>query len=82
MRGTQSVGVTLLLWFAGAVTALAGTFVFVEFGLTLPRYVIGNSKEAIPKNGGEFNYVSNSSMTAYAKANNGSSNISCEDQGF
>ena len=58
MRGTQSVGVTLLLWFAGSVLAVAGIFMFIELGLSLPRHVIGNSKEAIPKNGGELNYVS------------------------
>ena len=57
MRGTQSVGITLLFWFCGAVTALAGTFVFVELGLNIPRYVIDGSKEAVPKNGGELNYV-------------------------
>ena len=57
MRGTQSVGVTLLFWFGGAATAIAGTFVFIELGLNIPRYVIDGSKEAIPKNGGELNYV-------------------------
>lgn len=57
MRGTQSVGITLLFWFGGALTAIAATFVFVELGLNIPRYVINGSKEAIPKNGGELNYV-------------------------
>ena len=79
MRGTQSVGVALLLWFAGAVAAAAGTFVFVEFGLTLPRYLVAGSKEAVPKNGGELNYASNSPI-AIATADSDSSNILYKDQ--
>ena len=58
MRGTQSVGVTMIFWLIGAVAAMAGTLVFVEFGLTIPRYrMVDGIEQAVPKNGGELNYV-------------------------
>ncbi|ODV64056.1 Mup1p [Ascoidea rubescens DSM 1968] len=40
-----SVGATLLLWAAGSIIALAGLYVYMEFG------------SAIPRNGGEKNYL-------------------------
>lgn len=57
IKGTQSVGVTLIFWFCGALAAIAGAMVFVEFGLTTPRYLIHGRKEAVPRNGGELNYL-------------------------
>lgn len=53
MQETKSIGAAMLFWLAGAVIALAGTMVFVEFGLAIPR-LLG---ESIPRNGGEKNYV-------------------------
>jgi amino acid transporter len=40
-----SVGLSLFMWLAGAIIALAGTAVYLEFGT------------AIPQNGGEKNYL-------------------------
>ncbi|KAI9901019.1 hypothetical protein N3K66_002836 [Trichothecium roseum] len=40
-----SVGLSLIMWVAGMIIALAGTLVYVEFGT------------AIPRNGGEKNYL-------------------------
>ncbi|ORY63341.1 amino acid permease [Pseudomassariella vexata] len=40
-----SVGLSLIMWVVGMIIALAGTAVFIEFGT------------AIPKNGGEKNYL-------------------------
>ncbi|KAH7057266.1 amino acid permease-domain-containing protein [Macrophomina phaseolina] len=57
MNGTQSVGVSLLFWFCGALATLAGAMVFIEFGLTTPIYLIDGRKEAVPRNGGELNYL-------------------------
>ncbi|KAK3937989.1 putative high affinity methionine permease [Diplogelasinospora grovesii] len=42
---TGSVGLSLFIWVAGMLIALAGTAVYIEFGT------------AIPKNGGEKNYL-------------------------
>jgi hypothetical protein len=50
----------MLFWLAGAVIALAGTMVYVEFGLAIPRL----HGESIPRNGGEKNYVSVSGKLA------------------
>ena len=54
MQHTKSIGVAMLFWLAGAIIALAGTIVFVEFGLAIPRL----QGQSIPRNGGEKNYVS------------------------
>ena len=57
IRGTQSVGVTLLFWLLGAINAVAVTLLYIEFGLTIPRYEIRGTKVSVPRNGGELNYV-------------------------
>lgn len=51
------MGVTLLFWFAGALFTIAGTCVIIEFGLTIPRYVLDGIEQGIPKSGGTLNYV-------------------------
>ncbi|KAK4183339.1 putative high-affinity methionine permease [Podospora australis] len=45
LRQSGSVGLSLFIWVAGMLIALAGTAVYMEFGT------------AIPKNGGEKNYL-------------------------
>lgn len=59
MQGTDSVGVSLIFWVLGALLAMAGVYVFAEFGLAVPRlHVEGQEeKECVPRNGGEKNYV-------------------------
>ncbi|OJD37432.1 high-affinity methionine permease [Diplodia corticola] len=57
LKGTQSVGVSLMFWFCGALATIAGAMVFIEFGLTTPRYLIDGRKEAVPRNGGELVYL-------------------------
>ncbi|KAE9994399.1 hypothetical protein EG327_010839 [Venturia inaequalis] len=57
IKGTESVGVTLLFWFAGALFTIAGTCVIIEFGLTIPRYVLDGIEQGIPKSGGTLNYL-------------------------
>lgn len=56
---TQSVGISALLWLLGASVALSGVIVYIELGLTVPRYQIGDSKEkqSVPRSGGELPYV-------------------------
>lgn len=58
MRGTKSVGVTLLFWLAGAVFTIAGAHLVIEFGLSIPRYTLDGIEQAIPRSGGILNYVS------------------------
>jgi hypothetical protein len=48
----------MLFWFFGALITVAGTLVFVEFGLAIPQILMGSASVAVPRNGGEKNYVS------------------------
>jgi amino acid transporter len=59
MLYTGSVGVTLVFWLLGSIATLAGTFVFIEYGLTIPRWALSSSDTKIftPRSGGEFNYL-------------------------
>ena len=58
MKETQSITAAMLLWLAGALITIAGTLVFVEFGLAIPQILRGSTTVAVPRNGGEKNYVS------------------------
>ncbi|OAK99544.1 amino acid transporter [Phaeosphaeriaceae sp. SRC1lsM3a] len=57
MHATQSVGLTLLFWLFGALTAVAGTVIYIDFGLTIPRHNIDGQEEPVVRNGGDLNYV-------------------------
>ena len=58
MRGTGSVGITLLFWLAGAVYTIAGAYLNIEFGLSTPRHIFKNVEQGIQRSGGTLNYVS------------------------
>lgn len=58
MQGTCSVGITLLFWLCGVVYTLAGTHLFIEYGLTTPRHTIDGREQGVPRSGGTLNYVS------------------------
>ncbi|KAH8649408.1 amino acid permease-domain-containing protein [Tricladium varicosporioides] len=55
---TQSIGLSLLLWAFGAILALAGVIVYIELGLTIPRWPFGPNGEKIstPRSGDAKNY--------------------------
>ncbi|OCK76766.1 hypothetical protein K432DRAFT_305642 [Lepidopterella palustris CBS 459.81] len=55
---TQSVGLSLILWVCGAIFALAGVIVYIELGLTIPRWPFGPNGEKIstPRSGDALNY--------------------------
>ncbi|KIX08129.1 uncharacterized protein Z518_02785 [Rhinocladiella mackenziei CBS 650.93] len=57
IQGTESTGTTLLFWFAGAVYALAGMHVYIEYGLNIPRRVVGGMDRGVPRSGGDVNYL-------------------------
>ena len=58
LKGTGSVGASLLLWTAGAIIATSGLLVWLELGLSVPRQrVRDGSKRSVPRSGGEKNYV-------------------------
>lgn len=57
MHDTKSVGFTLIFWLLGSIATMAGTLVFIEYGLTVPRWEFNGVKIFTPRSGGEFNYV-------------------------
>jgi amino acid transporter len=57
MRGTNSIGASLLLWFGGTVWCVAGTHVYMEYGLNVPRYTIEGIEQSVPRSGGDLNYL-------------------------
>lgn len=58
IQGTRSTGGALLLWFFGMFYGLTGTYVYIEYGLNVPRYVIDGVEQAVPRSGGDLHYVS------------------------
>jgi hypothetical protein len=60
LRGTGSVGASLMLWFVGGIIALCGVMCWLELGLTIPLHKVGEDrlkKVSTPRSGGEKNYV-------------------------
>lgn len=63
LRGTGSVGASLCLWALGAVAGIAGLLVWLELGLSIPKFqppdAVNGERHliCIPRNGGEKNYV-------------------------
>ncbi|KAF2264189.1 amino acid transporter [Lojkania enalia] len=57
IHGTQSVGITLIFWFCGALAITATTLMYIEFGLTLPRHMIDGHMTSVFRNGGDLNYI-------------------------
>ena len=59
IQHTHSVGITFLFWLSGAVATVAGILVYMEFGLTSPRYFFSSygKKISVPRNGGELHYL-------------------------
>ncbi|KAJ9642887.1 hypothetical protein H2199_004408 [Coniosporium tulheliwenetii] len=57
MQGTRSIGITLLFWLCGVIYTLAGTHLFIEYGLTTPRHKIDGVEQGVPRSGGTLNYL-------------------------
>ncbi|KAK4445409.1 amino acid permease-domain-containing protein [Podospora aff. communis PSN243] len=57
IRGTDSTGGAMMLWFVGTLYGLAGIHVYVEYGLNVPRYVIDGVEQAVPRSGGDLHYL-------------------------
>lgn len=58
LQGTQTTGGTLMFWVAGAVYALCGMHVYIEYGLNVPRHKLDGREQGVPRSGGDLNYVS------------------------
>jgi hypothetical protein len=46
-----------MLWLAGVLYAAAGVIVYIEYGLSVPRWIVDGTKIAVPRSGGDLNYV-------------------------
>ncbi|MCJ1462469.1 hypothetical protein MMC07_001071 [Pseudocyphellaria aurata] len=68
LRATGSVGASLFLWSVGAIAGLTGLLVWLELGLSIPKFQPPESANEprfegerpfinIPRNGGEKNYL-------------------------
>jgi amino acid transporter len=57
LQGTNSVGVNIVFWAIGGFITLCGTLVWLEFGLSIPREYVDGQERAVPRSGGEKNYV-------------------------
>jgi hypothetical protein len=60
-KNTQSIGISLIIWMGAALIALSGVVLYIEMGLTIPRYVRNGNKISTPRSGGELPYVQASS---------------------
>jgi len=60
VRGTDSVAVALIFWVIGCVMTFMAISVYLELGLSIPKYRLRGSdaKVSVPRSGGELNYVS------------------------
>lgn len=60
VRGTNSIAVALIFWIVGAIVTACGLCVYLELGLSIPKYKLrgsGDRKISVPRSGGEKNYV-------------------------
>ncbi|KAL8786036.1 MAG: hypothetical protein Q9213_003019 [Squamulea squamosa] len=67
LRATDSVGLSLLLWSFGAIFGMCGLLVWLELGMSIPKFqppeqgtgsLDGEGPyENVPRNGGEKNYL-------------------------
>ncbi|KAI4099553.1 MAG: hypothetical protein L6R37_005906 [Teloschistes peruensis] len=69
LRSTSSVGVSLLFWSFGAIIGMSALLIWLELGLSIPKFELPNrdendtvqgegvSLQCVPRNGGEKNYL-------------------------
>ena len=55
--GTRSTSGALFMWCVGSLIAFSGLLVYLELGLTIPRYLVRGEWRSVPRSGGEKNYV-------------------------
>jgi hypothetical protein len=68
LKSTNSVGVSLLLWAFGVIIGMSALLIWLELGLSVPKYDLSGrdsaepqegetTLECVPRNGGEKNYL-------------------------
>jgi len=54
---TETTAGALFMWVLGGLISYAGMAVYLELGLTIPRYLVRGRWRSVPRSGGEKNYV-------------------------
>jgi hypothetical protein len=59
VRETDSVAAALIIWVFGGVMSFMSLSMYLELGLSIPKYNIRGSNRpvSVPRSGGEKNYV-------------------------
>lgn len=59
VKGVGGVPLAIIMWFIGALITYMGLSVFLELGLSVPRYLLRGRPDpvAVPRSGGEKNYL-------------------------
>ena len=66
---TQSIGASLLIWLYGVIIALSGILLYIELGLTVPRWQLRDgTKISTPRSGAELVYVNTTEINSSTKA--------------
>jgi amino acid transporter len=56
-ESTNSTGVSLMLWVTGVLYAICGVIIYIEYGLSVPRRSVLGKEMAVPRSGGDLNYL-------------------------
>ena len=54
---TRTSGGAIFMWVLGGLITYSGLAVYLELGLTVPRYLVHGRWRSVPRSGGEKNYV-------------------------
>ncbi|KAF8458486.1 amino acid/polyamine transporter I [Terfezia claveryi] len=54
---TETAAGALFMWVLGGLISYAGMAVYLELGLTIPRYLVHGRWQSVPRSGGEKNYL-------------------------
>ncbi|MCJ1296537.1 hypothetical protein MMC34_008103 [Xylographa carneopallida] len=57
LKGTDSIGITLIIWAFAGIVSIAALFVWLELSLSIPRYELDGNEVSVPRSGGEKNYL-------------------------
>ncbi|MCJ1472324.1 hypothetical protein MMC13_000971 [Lambiella insularis] len=63
LRGTDSIGISLLIWTFAGIVSIAAILVWLELSLSIPRYELDGNEVSVPRSGGEKNYASTTSRS-------------------
>jgi O-antigen/teichoic acid export membrane protein len=57
LKGTDSIGIALILWAFGGVVSIAALLVWLTLAKSIPRFEVDGQEVSVPRSGGEKNYV-------------------------